>query len=74
MVAPASRGSFRAARPKLFADTDCCHSSDFRQTYARCGNSAGRRIEPAGGGRYPQLFLILFSSLRPGTVASKTFP
>jgi len=54
-VAPASRGSFRASRPKPAMDeARLCWCNPLR-SYARQPNSAGRRIEPAGGGCYPQL-------------------
>ena len=69
MVAPASRGSFRASRPKLTADAGCRCLADC-QPFSICrGNSAGRRIEPAGGGCYPQLL----SSLNDPRLPSQSF-
>ena len=56
MVAPASRGSFRAPRPKPAMDEVRLCWCDLLRSSARQSNSAGRRIEPAGRGCYPQLF------------------
>jgi hypothetical protein len=52
VVAPASRGQFRASRPKPAADARDRKSFDQKQSPAHRGNSAGRRIEPARGGCY----------------------
>lgn len=52
MVAPASRGSFWASRPKPAVDVVRLCSCDQLRSFARQSNSAGRRMEPAGGGCY----------------------
>jgi len=50
-VAPASRGLFRASRPKPSANNDCSNSSQPPTILTpRRYNSAGRRIEPAKRG------------------------
>ena len=60
-VAPASRGLFRASRPKPGVGAACRCLVDSERSRVRRRNLAGRQIEPAGGGCYPQLLMNRFS-------------